>query len=389
MMAYVEEHLAAHWDEIIALRQALHQNPELPYEEQETARLLKTALQRRQIPYREGLCGTGLAALVQGAQAGRTIALRCEMDGLPLQEETGADFASLKQNRMHACGHDAHMAMVLGTALVLNDLRRQLRGAVKFIFQPAEEQLVQGGAKAMIAQGVLRDPLVDAIFGMHVWPDLPRGRFGLPQGAAMASCDTFTITITGKSGHISAPHKARNPIFAAAQLINAVAGIKAQKIDAAEKVVLEISSIQGGLTNNVIPDTVTLLGSARMYNHALREQIKQDLSQALQGICAAFGMSYTLDYVLGYGPVINDDKARAQLCQAAEKVLGAGRVAAAPAVMSSEDIGAFFQEIPGALGLLGVGDGSSIPLHNSRFLVAEEDIRTGIRIFCQLAAACR
>lgn len=378
------ELLNSYWSEIDTVRKTIHENPELAYEEYETAKAIKKVLINHNIDYIDNLYGTGLVGIVKGTISGPTVAIRCELDALPIQEKTGVSFSSRKSNTMHACGHDAHIAMVLGAAAVISRIKERLEGTAKFIFQPAEEQLILGGAKPLIKAGVLNNPDVDAIFGLHVWPEIPKGKFGVTHDEMMASCDTWNLKLIGQAGHISSPHKAKNPIFLAAQIINAIAGIKTQKIDPSEKVVFEASSIHAGSSNNIIPDVLTIKGCTRVYNDILREKIKSDFFSILDGFRKAFNIDYELEYNFGYSPVINDKKMVNLLAEAAGIVLGDNNIIPIKPVMTSEDFGEYLKKVPGALGWLGVGGDKYIPLHNPYFIVDEDIIKKGIMIYCNL-----
>ena len=384
MIDRFEEILQGYMEEVLEARREIHENPELAYEEFETAKTIKKILDKYGIEYMDNLCKTGIAALIRGGNPGKTVAIRCDMDALPIQEKTGVEFASKKKDIMHACGHDSHVAMALGTALVINQFKDELKGNVKIIFQPAEEHGIVGGAKIMIEEGVLENPSVDCIFGMHVWPEMGGGKFGVADGEMMASCDIWKLRLIGEGGHISAPHKAKNPIFVAAQLINTIAGIRTQSIDPFENVVFDIGSMHAGtVVGNIIPEEVSFVGNTRVYNNELREKIKEEFVDVLEGFSKAYKIEYELDYQFGYAPVVNSSEPAKVFKAGASKILGAENMFIPQAVMGSEDFGEYLKYVPGAFGWLGVKQEEYIGLHNARFIVDEDTIKNGILIYCR------
>lgn len=372
-----------YWEEISDFRKELHRYPELTYKENETSKRISIILDKYKIAY-ETMCKTGIVGLLEGSSNTKTVAIRCDMDALPIDEKTKVDFSSCHQGIMHACGHDAHMAIVMGTALVLNEFKNDLNGNVKFIFQPGEEEGIVGGAKLMIDEGVLENPHVDCILGMHVWPEVGEDKFGVPDGEMMASCDIWKIKIIGKSGHISMPHKSRNPIFVAAQVINAISGIKTQNIDPFEKVVFDIGAIHAGTNyGNIIPEEAILIGNVRVYSNDLRKKIKDELIELLEGFTKSYKIKFELDYKFGYAPLINDCMIAEAFRNSAKTIVGDKNVIKPKPVMGSEDFGEYLRKIPGAFSWIGVNQSEFIPLHNSEFIVDDETIRSGILIYCQ------
>ena len=375
--------LDKYWEEIADFRKELHKHPELSYSEYDTSDRIALMLNKHRISYKI-MCKTGIAALVEGCQGIKTVAIRCDMDALPIEENTGVDFSSSHRGIMHACGHDAHMAIVMGASLVLNELKTELNGNVKFIFQPGEEEGITGGAKLMIDGGVLEDPHVDSILGMHVWPEIGEGMFGVSDGKMMASCDVWEAKIIGKSGHISMPHKSKNPIFVAAQFINAISGIKTQNIDPLENVVFDIGAVHAGTTyGNIIPEQAVLIGNVRVYNHDLRDRIKDELTELLEGYTKSHKIQYMLNYRFGYAPLVNDYITAEAFRYSAKKIVGGSNVIIPKPVMGSEDFGEYLRKIPGAFGWIGIKQSENIPLHNSKFIVDDETIKRGILIYCQ------
>ena len=372
-------------DRIKKIREELHKHPEDCFKEIRTGEIIKEVLEEEKIPYREGVAKTGIVATIDSGKPGQTIAFRCDMDGLPMEEETGVDFASENKGYMHACGHDAHMTMVLGAGLILNRTKDQFSGKVILIFQPAEEHGIDGGAKFMIEEGVLSEPKVDYIFGMHVWPDLGVDKIGITAGQLMASGDPWRVTLKGKAGHISMPHKAINPLYAASQLIQSVATIRTQKIDPFEDVVIDIghmTTIDGH--GNVIPKGVYLAANTRCYKNSLREEIKQWLVNTLDGLSKMHDIDYDLEYHFGYAPVINDEDATNMMLESAKKVFKEEGIEEVTPVMGAEDFGEYLQHVKGSFAWIGVEQEEYVSLHNSKFFVTMKTIEKGILLYCQM-----
>ncbi|WP_051318065.1 M20 metallopeptidase family protein [Cohnella thermotolerans] len=259
-------------DEAIRLRRHIHQNPELGHQEFETAKLAAGFLTGLGLEVQTGVGGTGVIGLLRGVQEGPTIAIRADMDALPIVEKTGLPYASVREGVMHACGHDVHTAILLGTAAALNEYRDRLRGTVKFIFQPAEE--VSGGAPYLIEAGLLRNPDVDAIIALHVWPDLPAGTIGLRKGALLAAADSFDIRVTGKGGHAAYPHRTVDPVPIAAQIVTALQSIVSRNVSPLDSAVISITKLQSNSNAyNVIASEVRLGGTIRTHSKEIREAI--------------------------------------------------------------------------------------------------------------------
>ena len=260
--------------EIIKTRRALHQRPELAYLEEATSKLIAERLESMGVETRKGVGGTGVLGVLKGAKKGRVVALRADMDGLPVQEHSDVDFRSKNDGVMHACGHDTHMAMLLGAARILAENREELCGTVKFLFQPAEEHGGRGGALPMIEEGVMKDPKVDYVFGLHISNNQKSGEVGVREGSFMAAPDTFKVKIIGRGGHGSAPHETVDPVYVAAHVILALQGVSARMINPIRPFVITVGSVHSGTKENIIPDEAFLEGTIRTLDEGTRKRAK-------------------------------------------------------------------------------------------------------------------
>lgn len=362
--------------EAVALRRKLHEMPELAFEEYQTAEVIKEKLDEWGIPYREGVAGTGIAATLENG-AGPCVAMRADMDALPIKEETDCAFASKTDGKMHACGHDAHMAIVLGTAYVLSKTKEAWRGTVKFLFEPGEE--TDGGARPMIAEGVLHNPDVDICLGIHVMNETEVGTILLSEGAAMAADDEFDLVICGKGGHGAWPQDTVDPIAAACQIVTALQSVVSRNADPQEAAVISVTGIEGGTAYNVIPDKVHLKGTVRSLNENTRKMLEKRLEDVVKGVSEAFGTTYELDYRQIYPATTNAPTVN-RLVEEALAPFAQLRVAwSREASMGSDDFSFFSQAVPSAYIKLGSGTAQNRePLHSSRFVIDEQVILNGI-----------
>ena len=377
-------------EQLLEYRRYFHRNPELGFSEYKTSAYLREVLQNLNLEVKSGIAGTGVTALLEGTSPGPTIALRADMDALPIQEQTELDFASENPGVMHACGHDAHMAMVLGAAHLLKKAQKELPGKVKFIFQPCEET-PPGGALALIEEGVLKNPDVDAILGAHVSPELNAGTIGLKHGITMAAADMFEIIITGEGGHGSSPHLTRDPIAVAAEAVLALQQIISRRVNPLEAAVISIGSIQAGEKANVIPDAVVLRGTTRSLNPDLRKWLAKEIKKVLQGVCEAHGVDFEIDYQWGYPPVVNNRGMTELLEKAAVQELGSPQkiVKLHQPSMGGEDFAYYSKIIPAAYFYVGVASEDKrnfYPWHHSRFDIEENALLVGARV---MAAAVK
>tara|TARA_Y100000034_G_scaffold55878_1_gene68447 strand:- start:115 stop:1287 length:1173 start_codon:yes stop_codon:yes gene_type:complete len=370
--------------EIVDTRRHLHQYPELGLEEYDTAKFVEEKLRNLGLEVSTGVGKTGVVALLRGDD-GPCIALRADMDGLPIQETADVPYKSVNDGVMHACGHDGHMAMLLGAAKVICAMRDQLKGTVKFIFQPAEEG--GGGARLMIEDGVLADPDVDEVYGIHLWNYQDFGTIGVQAGPVLAAADEFTITVKGKGGHGAAPHGTVDAVVVSAHLITALQTIISRNTNPLESGVVTIGQIEGGYNFNIIADKVVLKGTARAYSEANRQMIKQRLRETCDGIGASFAAEIVLDYADAYPPTINAESPVEKVSAAAARIVGDG-VQPPYMTMGGEDMAYYLQKVPGCFFFVGSApvdrEPMSVPHHCSHFDIEERALLVGSSIWMQL-----
>lgn len=370
-------------NELIQDRRTVHEHPELAFHEEKTSAFVQARLKELGINYKTGYAKTGVVGLIHGKKgAGRTIMLRADMDGLPIQEQNDVPYRSKVDGRMHACGHDSHVAMLLGTAKLLKALENEFCGTVKLMFQPAEEGA--GGAEPMIADGLLENPKVDAALALHVEPTYPCGKIAVKSGALMASPDEFDIVIQGKGGHGAYPHNTVDPILTAAKVVEGLQSIVARSVEAAVPAVVSVCQIQGGQFYNVIPDTVTLKGTTRAFDDATRKLLSERIEQVTSGICAAMGASYTYNFRYMYPPLVND-KTMTELVQTcAEQAAGAENVIVLETpFMGGEDFSYVANRVPSAYFYVGCRNeekGCVNPWHSANFNLDEECLPLGVSV---------
>ncbi|MDF2501908.1 MAG: N-acetyldiaminopimelate deacetylase [Anaerosporomusa subterranea] len=369
-------------DWVISLRRHFHMWPELGGEEFETQRKIIEELRSLGLePHKAA--GTGVVADLRGALPGKLVALRADIDALPIQDEIDQPYRSQHSGRCHACGHDAHAAMLLGTAKVLSQLRQELAGTVRFIFQPSEEKF-PGGAQAMIADGALKG--VASIIGTHVWQDVPAGQIGITHGRLMAEPDAFTITIQGKGGHGSMPHQTVDPIFVGSQIVVALKSVIGCNMDPLEPVVLSLGMFKAGEVYNVIPDKATLLGTVRTFDETVRGKVFKRIDEICTGICSASGATYTLEPAFGYPALVNNPEVSKLLADVGAEVLGDSGVKDFQPVMGGEDFSYYLQDTPGAFFFLGIGNvenGVVYPQHHPKFDIDETALVFGVEIMAK------
>lgn len=373
-------------DRLVTIRRQIHRYPELGGQEFKTAALVEKTLRAAGIPTRR-IAGTGVVGVIRGTKPGagaRTIALRADMDALPIREATGKPYASTRPGIMHACGHDGNTTMLLGGAMLLAERRDRLAGTVKLLFQPNEES--SGGAKNMIEAGALRDPAVDAVVGMHVSPWLPTGILGLKSGEMMAAVDRFTVDIIGNGGHGAYPHLGVDAIAVAAHVVTALQTLVAREIDPVDPVVITVGKITGGEEFNILCGRVTLLGTVRTLNETVRRRVRRKMEQKIRQVTRAFDASYTFGYENLGAPLVNDAR-MLELCRGAgEAVLGAKsvRTLEKPS-MGGEDFAEYLQEAPGCFLYLGAARGAAYPWHHEKFDFDEDVLPAGARLFAEIA----
>jgi carboxypeptidase Ss1 len=373
--------------EVVSLRRRVHEHPELSYHEKNTARLIAATLRDLNIEVHEGVGGTGVMGVLRGSSAGKVVALRADMDALPVKEENDhLPFKSKNEGVMHACGHDSHVAMLLGAAMLLERRRNKLHGVVKFLFQPAEEDAGRGGALPMIEAGAMKDPKVDYVFGLHVFSNYASGVFALRPGALMAAPDHFKIVVTGRGGHGSEPHKTVDPIFISAQLVVALQGIRSRLVDQTEPFVLTIASFHSGTRNNIIPSEAVLEGTIRTLNEKKRARAKELLESISQSVCSMFGASVRTEFIENAYPVtVNDVDVTKEVF---EVLRGINQTVECGVVMGGEDFSRFLEQAPGTyyfLGTFNESKGCVHPNHSSKFDVDEDILVYGSVSLAELA----
>lgn len=346
-------------NEIISLRRSIHQHPELSFEEIKTSSLIYNKLKKLKLDKVEMILDTGVVALLGKNNKSKCVALRSDLDALPIFERTGLPFSSIKNGVMHACGHDAHASMLFGAAKILSEIRDELKGSVKFIFQPGEEKN-PGGASILIKHGVLENPKVDAIFGQHIITDIPAGALGFYPGVMMASQDELYIKIIGKTGHAAKPHTTIDPIIIASQVVLALQNIVSRNTDPYDPLVITIGKIEGGSATNIIPNEVNLAGTIRTLNDKLRKKSLKLIEQTIKGITFSAGAKYEFNISPGY-PELNNDKELTELAkEAANEYSGKKNVFEAEKFMGAEDFAYYLKKVPGTFYRIGVGNTTDI-----------------------------
>ena len=363
----------------VDLRRRLHGEPELSGEEWGTRDLVIAELKAAGLDSRTFASCAGVAARVPGRDRTRCVALRADMDALPLQETSGLAWASRRSGVMHACGHDGHTGILLGVARHLAAHPPPVDALL--LFQPSEES--GNGARKMIEEGVFDGLTMEAVFGLHGWPDLPFGKVGIHPGPVMGSVDNFDIVIEGRGGHGAQPQHAKDPIHAASQLVVALQSLVSRSVDPLEAALLTVGQIQGGTTYNVIPETCVLKGTLRTNAETLRRDLKARLEALAQGLCRGLGLEATLGWVEGCPATINHPAMAARARRAAERVLGPGGWIEPRPTLAGEDFSFFLEKVPGAYLWLGLGSGRG-PLHNPRFDFNDEALGSGIRLFLEI-----
>lgn len=374
--------------EIIKLRRVLHQFPEKSGCELKTQAILINRLSELDIEIEQKYYKTGFAAIIRGAEKGKTIALRFDMDALEMDELVDCPYKSKHDGLMHACGHDGHMAIGVGCAMVLSKLKHKLKGQVKLIFQPAEEDAVNGGgAQFMIREGILDDePRVDAILGLHIWPDLPEGKIGSRNGPMMAASDPFEIIVSGSGGHASLPHKCIDPILIASQIVVSLQSIISRNIDPFEAAVVTIGQIHAGTRYNTIPHEAKINGTLRSFNEETRSLIKAHLEAIVKSISVAYGGSGQVRFDNGYPALINAPQLVALTESATGKIFGSQDfVRIQRPASGGEDFAYFALERPAAYLWLGYNDQnkSISPPHSPFYTFDESILKNGIMVLCQ------
>lgn len=372
-------------EDVVRWRRHLHQNPELSFQEEKTAQFVYDTLQSFGSLELSRPTPTSVMARLIGSQPGKVIAIRADMDALPIQEENSFDFVSQNPGVMHACGHDGHTAMLLGTAKILADLKDRIHGEVRFLFQHAEE-LFPGGAEEMVNAGVMEG--VDLVIGTHLWSPMETGKIGVVYGPMMAAPDMFSIRIQGKGGHAAMPHQTVDSIAIGAQVVTNLQHIVSRNTDPLDNLVVSVTKFIGGTAHNIIPGSVEIGGTVRSFDPKLRESVPERMERIVKGITEAHGATYDFQYEFGYRPVINHEEVTRVIEETVREVLGQDALELLRPNMGGEDFSAFQQKAPGSFFYVGAGNkakGIVYPHHHPRFTIDEDALENGVKMFVNAA----
>lgn len=371
--------------QVIEWRRYLHQHPELSFHEEKTAQFVYDTLQSfGNLEITRPTKNSVMARLI-GPVPGKVLAMRADMDALAITEENNFEFVSKNPGVMHACGHDGHTSMLLGTAKILSGMKDKIKGEVRFFFQHAEE-IYPGGAEEMVQAGVMDG--VDMVIGTHLWATMEYGTVGICPGPMMAAPDTFWINVFGKGGHAALPHQTIDSIAIASQVVTNLQHIVSRTTDPLENLVLSVTKFVGGTTHNVIPGAVEICGTVRSFNKDLREAVPKLMERVIKGITEAHGATYEFTYEFGYRPVINDAEVTQLMEEVVVEALGAEWVDHMRPNMGGEDFSAFMQKAPGCFFYVGAGNqekGITYPHHHPRFTIDEDALAVGVKMFLHAA----
>lgn len=374
--------------EAVELRRKIHQNPELSFEEVETTKLLEDELSQVEglEIIKDGL-KTGLIVILRGDKPGKTIALRADMDALPIQEETGLPFASQNKHVMHACGHDIHTSVLFGAAKVLSHYKDQIKGNIKFFFQPAEEKL--GGAVALMKAGCMKDPDVDAAVAVHTWPNLEGGKVGLKKGPTTASADEIIVKVRGKGGHAAHPEDCIDPVIISGYILTKIQTAVSRETSPLDPIVVTVGTLNAGTASNIIPDEVVMTGTVRTVKHKTRMEIFDRLERIIKHTAISMGGEAELQVNKGVPPLVADENVVDTIERSAVEMLGEENVVKLDEPsMGGEDFAFYLENTPGAMIRLGTDnedDNSRISLHNARVIFDERSIGAGIKVLVKTA----
>lgn len=379
----VRELAEAYKDQIIAWRRQLHAHPEVAWEETWASAMVAAELESLGLEVAR-VAKTGVIGILKGEKPGKTVALRADMDALAVTEAADVPYKSQNPGKMHACGHDGHMAMLLGAAKILSQLKNNISGTVKFIFQPAEE--IGLGAPKLIEAGVMEG--VDAILGIHLWPDLPSGKVSLAHGPRMASADKLKITVRGKSGHGAMPHQGIDAILAASAIIMNLQSVCSREVAPLEPAVITIGKFTGGTSWNITCDEVTLEGTTRCFSHEVRKNLPLAIDRIVKNTAASFRARADIDYIPINPPVINAPLISEIAAASLRNLYGGDILGELEKVMGGEDFAYLCETIPGAMAFIGIGNKekkTDYPLHNDKFNIDEDALPIGAALHAQFA----
>ncbi len=391
MIDIIRNKAEEYFTDVQNIRHHIHSNPELSFEEHNTAAFISSKLAAWGVPHTTGIAGTGVVALIEGKNPNkRCIALRADMDALPIQEANTTSYRSNNDGVMHACGHDVHSSCLLGAARILNELKDNFEGTIKLIFQPGEEKH-PGGASLMIEAGVLENPKPQSILALHVYPHLPSGTAGFRAGQYMASADEIYITIEGKGGHAALPHQTVDPIAIAAQVITGLQQVVSRKSNPLLPSVLTFGKIAGGFATNVIPDTVEILGTLRTMDEKWRHEAHKWIRDIVEQTCSAYGAKAIVDIPKGYPSLYNDPVLTTEAEEWARHYLGTENIHTLDMRMAGEDFSFYTHHIPGCFFRIGTNRNNeefTAPVHNAKFDIDENALKTGVGLmtWCAIKA---
>ncbi|MBA4535620.1 amidohydrolase [Bacillus aquiflavi] len=381
----LEEQIEEVYESVIKWRRYLHQHPELSFQEVNTSQFIFDTLSNFENLELSRPTKTSVVARLKGTKPGKRVALRADIDALPIKEETGLPFASKNNGVMHACGHDGHTAMLLGAAKVLSESIDELSGEIIFIFQHAEE-VPPGGAQELVKAGVVNG--IDKIIGMHLMPAIPLGKIGITLGASTTASDLFDIIVQGKAGHASSPQDSIDSLAIGAQIVSSLHHIVSRDISPLESSVISVTRFHSGDAYNVIPGTATIGGSVRSFSEEVREKLRQRIEEVAQGVATAYGAKITFQYMYGYSAVVNDETVTKELLAVIKKQFPDNCIEFLPPMLGGEDFSAFSNEIPGCYIRLGAGNvdkGIIHPLHHPSFNIEELALKYGVKIYVNAA----
>lgn len=371
-------------DLIVKTRRDLHLIPETAYTEKKTSAYVAKYLKKEDLNLSTGIAQYGVVGVMDTGKPGKTLLVRSDIDALPITEETGLEFASTHEGVMHACGHDGHMAMVLSAATALNKIKDNLKGKIKFLFQPAEEG--PGGAKPMIEAGVMENPSVDYSIGCHLWPAIEEGTIGVKAGPLMAAMDRFDLRIFGRGGHGAMPHLCLDALEVGTQVVNALQRIVSRQMNPLQPSVVTVASFHAGSTFNVIPAEAEMCGTTRTFDRDIWNTWPERLDKIIGGVCESMGATYELKYSQGYPPLLNDEDMAQLVARCAEAVVGETNVIEPEPTLGGEDMAFYLEKSKGCFFFLGVGREGCAPIHNSKFDFNEDVLLLGVETYCRIAA---
>lgn len=374
--------VAAHYDEMVQIRRFLHMHPELSFQEENTAKYIQQFYDKLGVPYRKNVGGNGVVATIQGAHAGKTIALRADFDALPIQDEKNVPYKSTVDGVMHACGHDGHTATLLIIGKILSQMRDTLTGTYVLIHQHAEE-LDPGGAKSMIADGCLEG--VDVIFGTHLSSNHPVGQIGYRVGPMMAACDSFDLTIQGRGGHGAHPHQTKDAVVIGSQLVINLQQLVSRRVSPIDSAVLSIGGFVADNASNVIADTATLSGTIRTFTEEVRSVMEQEFYRVVEGTMLAHDATYTIDFIRGYPAVVNHERETLFVRDVAKTIASVSAVTEITPSMGGEDFSYYLQHVPGTFFYTGAHPGYDVPHHHPMFDIDERGMLTAAEVLLTAA----